>query len=131
MSEVAPETSGGAAPAVLIEGAEFEGLLVLPGPGRIDGHIRGEVIAAEDVWVGPNGVVEAHLDGHTVVIEGRVEGDVRARARIELRAGGRVRGRLSAPRLCIADGSVVDGPCEAGADAERPRDEPDRPPASP
>lgn len=131
MSDAAPDASGGDAPPVLVEGAEFEGLLVLPGPGRIDGRVRGEVIAAEDVWVGPSGVVEAHLDGHTVVIEGRVEGDVRARARIELRPGGRVRGALSAPLLCIADGSVVDGPCEAGAGGERAGDGPDRPPPSP
>ena len=98
-------------PVQLAAGASFEGVLVLPGPGRIDGRVRGEVIARDDVWVGPAGVVEAHLDGRTVVIEGRVEGDVRARSRIELRAGGQVRGHLRAPRLCMADGSVVDGSC--------------------
>lgn len=125
------EPAGEESPPVLVEGAEFEGLLVLPGSGRIDGRVRGEVIAHEDVWVGPNGVVEAHLAGRSVVVEGRVEGDVRAHELIELRAGGRVRGGLTAPRLCIADGSVVDGPCEAGADAEAPPDGPDPGPASP
>jgi cytoskeletal protein CcmA (bactofilin family) len=115
MSEPDVEPRPSAPAPALAEGAVFEGLLVLPGPGRIDGHIRGEVLAASDVWIGRSGVVEAHLDGDTVVIEGRVEGDVRARSRIEVRAGGRVRGRLSAPRLQMADGSVVDGPCETGA----------------
>jgi cytoskeletal protein CcmA (bactofilin family) len=115
MSErAAVAESSESAPPALVEGAVFEGLLVLPGPGRIDGRVRGEVMAGGDVWVGPTGVVEAHLSGRVVVIEGRVEGDVRARARIDLRPGGRVRGGLSAPRLVIADGSLVDGPCEAG-----------------
>lgn len=117
MSEVASATVREGGPPVLTEGALFEGLLVLPASGRIDGRVRGEVIAAQDVWVGPSGVVEAHLDGDTVVIEGVVEGDVRARSRIELRAGGRVRGNLTAPRLCIEEGSLVDGACEAGAAA--------------
>ena len=114
MPDEADDASLEAPPPVLAEGTVFEGLLVLPGPGRIDGRVCGEVVAAGDVWVGPTGVVEADLDGHTVVIEGRVEGDVRASSLIELRAGGRVRGGLSAPRLRIADGSVVDGLCEAG-----------------
>jgi cytoskeletal protein CcmA (bactofilin family) len=120
MSDAAPDATRQGGPPVLVEGAVFEGLLVLPGSGRIDGRVRGEVIATEDVWVGPNGVVEAQLAGHTVVIEGRVEGDVRARSLIELRTGGRVRGGLSAPRLRIADGCVVDGPCEAGPAPDAP-----------
>jgi cytoskeletal protein CcmA (bactofilin family) len=118
MSEESHDAAGVAPPPQLLEGAVFEGLLVLPGPGRIDGRVCGEVIAAGDVWVGPSGVVEAHLAGDTVVIEGRVEGDVRARSLIELRSSGQVRGGLSAPRLRIAEGSVVDGSCEAGAEPE-------------
>jgi cytoskeletal protein CcmA (bactofilin family) len=114
MSDAPDDAPARPSPAILVEGAVFEGLLVLPGPARIDGRICGEVLAAGDVWVGPSGVVEAHLDGGTVVIEGRVEGDVQAHSLIELRAGGRVRGRVSAPRLRMADGSIVDGPCETG-----------------
>lgn len=121
MSDALADATVEDAQTVLVEGAVFEGLLVLPGPGRIEGRVCGEVIAADDVWVGPTGIVEAALEGRIVVIEGRVDGDVRARSRIELRSGGRVRGGLSAPRLCIADGSVVDGPCEAGAAPEAPR----------
>jgi cytoskeletal protein CcmA (bactofilin family) len=114
MSEASLEAPARPSTPVLAEGAVFEGLLVLPGPARIEGRVCGEVLAAGDVWIGPSGVVEAHLDGNVVVIEGCVDGDVRARSRIELRAGGRVRGRLSAPSLCMAEGSIVDGPCEAG-----------------
>jgi cytoskeletal protein CcmA (bactofilin family) len=105
-------------PPVLPPGAVFDGVLVLPDPARIDGRVRGEILAASDVWVGPEGLVEADLEGGTIVIEGQVRGDVRARTLIELRSTGRVRGRLTAPRLRIADGSIVDGPCRAGSDSE-------------
>lgn len=99
---------------VLPEGASFEGLLVLPGPARIDGRVRGEVLAASDLWIGPSGRVEADLEVRAVTVEGQVEGDVIARERIDLRDGARVHGRVSAPRLTMAEGCVVDGECRAG-----------------
>ncbi len=107
-------------PPVLPEGACFEGLLVLPGPARIDGRVRGEILAASDVWVGPTGLVEADLEVRAVVIEGRVDGDVLARDRIELRSSARVRGRVTAPRLLMAEGCVVDGECAAGVVRKAP-----------
>lgn len=106
---------------VLAEGASFEGTLVLPGPARIDGRVRGEVLAASDVWVGPTGRVEADLDVRAVVIEGFVDGDVSASERIELRGGARVRGRVSAPRLAVAEGCTVDGRCSTGGAEAGPR----------
>jgi cytoskeletal protein CcmA (bactofilin family) len=102
---------------VLPAGAAFEGLLVLPGPARIDGRVRGEVLAASDVWIGRSGQVEADLEVRAVTIEGTVEGDVIARERIDLRGTARVHGRVSAPRLSMAEGSVVDGDCRAGETA--------------
>lgn len=104
---------------VLPAGAAFEGLLVLPGPARIDGRIRGEVLAANDVWIGPSGRVEADLEVRAVTIEGRVEGDVLARERIDLRGTAQVHGRVSAPRLTMAEGCVVDGECRAGGVPQR------------
>lgn len=116
MSEsVAPVSESTPRVPVLPAGARFEGLLVLPRPARIDGEVRGEVLAASDVWVGPSGRVEADLEGRSVIIEGLVVGDVSARERIELRGGARVRGRVSAPRLALAEGCVVDGSCSTGS----------------
>jgi cytoskeletal protein CcmA (bactofilin family) len=99
---------------VLPEGAVFEGLLVLPRPSRIDGCVRGEVLAASDVWVGPTGRVYADLEVRSIVIEGCVEGDVTAADRIELRGSARVRGNVAAPRIAMDEGCVVDGSCSAG-----------------
>jgi cytoskeletal protein CcmA (bactofilin family) len=100
---------------VLPEGAVFEGLLVLPRTSRIDGCVRGEVLAASDVWVGPAGRVIADLEVRAIVIEGCVEGDVTAAERIELRGTARVRGNVTAPRIAMDEGCVVDGSCSSGA----------------
>jgi cytoskeletal protein CcmA (bactofilin family) len=102
---------------ILPEGAVFDGLLVLPRTARIDGCVRGEVLAASDVWVGPSGRVQADLEVRAIVIEGCVEGDVTAAERIELRGTARVRGDVSAPRIAMDEGCIVDGTCSAGAAA--------------
>jgi len=62
-------------------GMAFEGLLVLPRRARIDGRLGGEVLAGGPVWVGPTGEVEADLEADSVVVEGRVHGNLRAPSR--------------------------------------------------
>lgn len=96
---------------VLPESAFFEGLLVLPGPARIDGRVRGEVLAASDLWVGPTGRIDADLEVRRLVIEGRVEGDVSASERLELRGRAHVVGSVSTPRLSVSDGCRIEGSC--------------------
>ena len=104
-----------ARPMVVIPAdAEFEGTLVLPRPARIDGRVRGCVLAESDVWVGESGFVGADLAADRIVVAGTVEGEVRARTSIELHATGRVRGGLTAPTLRLAEGAVVDGDCRSG-----------------
>ena len=118
-----PERS--AQPVVVVPaGAEFEGTLVLPMPARIDGLVRGRVLADSDVWIGEGGYVGADLAGDRIVVAGTVEGDVSARISIELHATGRVRGDLVAPSLRLAEGAVVDGECRSGRRATPPA--PDR-----
>ena len=52
-----------------------------------------------------------------LVVEGALEGDVRAARRVELRSTARVSGRIETPRLAIADGSFFQGACRAGDSA--------------
>lgn len=120
------EASNGWRPAapepVLRAGMEFRGILVLPGPARIDGRVCGEVIAGGPLWIGETGVVEADLEGDTVVVAGRVDGQITAFSRIELQPTAEVRGGLRAPLLVLAEGSQVNGPCRCGEALPDPRE---------
>ena len=108
-----PEAPPAAEP-ILLEGMSFEGLLVLPGPARIDGRVRGEVLAGGSVWVGPSGCVEADLEADAVFVEGRVEGNLRAQRSIHLGSAASVRGQLRAPNLSIEEGARIDGRVDCG-----------------
>lgn len=114
MTELAPAEEPA---AVLAPGAEFTGLLVLHGAARIDGGVRGEVMGARVLWVGPDAVIEADLEADEILVAGTVHGDLRGHRRIELRPGARIHGAVSTARLVMAEGSSIEGPCRAGPDA--------------
>lgn len=112
----APDTAerrahGEAVPILVGSGAAFDGLIELPGPGRIDGRVRGEVLATGALWLGPEAEVSARITAPEIVIEGVLEGDVRASGRVELRSTARVTARLRTPRLVLNEGSFFEGEC--------------------
>ncbi len=93
---------------------DFEGLLVLPKPARIDGRVHGTVMAGSSVWVGATGIVEADLEADVIVVEGTVLGDIRARTSIDLGPDAIVSGDMTGPRMTVAEGATVNGLCRCG-----------------
>jgi len=98
-----------ATPVVVGNGARFEGLLSFWGRARVEGAMRGEVHADGVLEVGPDATLAAHIEVDVLVVEGRVEGDVVARERVEIRDGGRVSAEVATPRLVLSEGGVLDG----------------------
>ena len=101
-------------PTAIRAGARFEGVIVLHRSARIDGQVHGQVLAQEAVWVGEEGRVEGRVEAGEVVVAGELSGEVRARNRIELLPTARVRASLETPRLALAEGSQLEGPCHTG-----------------
>jgi cytoskeletal protein CcmA (bactofilin family) len=110
-------------PTVLESGTRFEGLVAFRGVVRVDGLVLGHVIADGTLILGPQGELRGRIEADRVTVEGTCEGEIEARERIELRPTARVRGRITAPCVVIADGSLLDGHCEAGR--VRPAEAPD------
>jgi len=100
---------------LLARGTEFRGLVVIHGDARIEGCVRGEVVGAQRLEIGEAGALEARVEADELVVAGSLEGEVRARCRVELRATARVRGTIETPRLALADGALFDGRCRTGA----------------
>ena len=86
------ETSAGGSNAFLGKGSRVVGKLTFEGPVRIEGHVEGEIIAQDALTIGESAVINAQIVGNTVVIQGRVTGDVTARKRLKIRAPGKLNG---------------------------------------
>lgn len=69
------------------------------GGGEIEGAV---VVAAGAFWKG-------ELVADYVKVAGRIEGDVTARAKLELEATALVTGDLASPMIAIAEGAVYEG----------------------
>ncbi len=114
------------AQAHLGKGSRVEGKLTFEGSVKIDGYVEGEILAQETVIVGDSAVISAQVHAETVIIKGKITGDIVARKRVELRAPGRLMGNITTPSLVIHEGVVFEGHCSMGSGAEAKTDKPDR-----
>ena len=105
--------------ASLFKGSRVTGQLNFQGAARIDGIVDGEIQCQGMLVIGAGAEVRAKITGQTVVVHGRVEGNVIAKERLELVAPARLYGNIVTPRLTIAEGVVFDGDCSMGATKQK------------
>ena len=84
---------------------------------RVDGTIEGAVTTKGKVHVGKTGTLAAEVNGGTVVIEGKVKGNVTASDRVTLEATSNVAGDLTASKLVVHEGATYVGKVNVGPDA--------------
>ncbi len=113
--QTAVRTDGANIASIAIErNSKFSGQLKFSGAIAVDGQIEGEIVA-ERVVVHEGGVVNATVEGNTIVIAGTVKGDVYARGELEILASGVVHGSVTTPQISVRRGGRIDGRCAIGA----------------
>jgi cytoskeletal protein CcmA (bactofilin family) len=121
-----PRTSDPAAQAgdvycYLGKGSKFSGKLFFEGPVRIEGQVDGEISANDAVIIGETAVVTAQLKGASVVIAGKISGDIIAAKRVEIRPTAKVFGNLTTPILVVHDGALFEGHCTMNPEPKEDR----------
>lgn len=95
---------------VLTSDCEFKGALAFSGElelhGRLEGTIESEGGA---LTVGEQALIKAEIKVNDVLIYGKVQGNIYATGRIELRGKAEVYGDLYSNRLAMDDGAVFVG----------------------
>ena len=111
--------------AHLGKGSRVEGKLTFEGSVKIDGQVEGQIQAQHAVVVGENAVINAQIGADTIIIKGKVIGDITARKQVELRAPAKLTGNITTPSLVIHEGVVFEGHCSMGG-AENKLEKTDR-----
>ena len=105
--------------SIIGEGTRLAGEFDLNGLLRIDGEFFGKVRTKGKVLIGKSGVAVCKIFAGTVVIGGRVKGDIFATERIILLSTGVLIGNIITPRIVIEEGVLFDGTCEIIEDKDR------------
>jgi len=85
----------------------------------IDGDVQGKVrLSNACVTVGPNGRVNAEIEAREIVVDGSVQGNLKAGERARLGASCRVVGSVLSPRIGIEDGARLNGKIETVRSAQ-------------
>ncbi|MCL0087045.1 polymer-forming cytoskeletal protein [Thermodesulfovibrionales bacterium] len=90
------------------EGSEIEGNINTPGTMRIDGMVTGNVRAGR-VVLGKIAVLVGDVVAKSVVIGGRVEGNIAAEEFVDIKDTGKLFGDINSKRVSIIEGGVFVG----------------------
>ncbi len=101
---------------------------------EIHGTVEGSItLHRHQLMVGIEGIVKAEVEANSVLVIGRITGNVTATDVVEVKSGGYIGGDVIAPRIIMADGAIVIGALDMTAafpkDLER-HGPPTQPPTS-
>ena len=100
----------------LTDEAEFKGALAFSGDLQINGRLEGTIEAdGGKLTVGETAIIKADLKGQDIIILGKLQGNINAEGRVELRGKAQVYGDIKCANLHVEDGVVFVGRSETAA----------------
>src|SRR5271170_319503 len=86
----------------------------------VDGVVEGTIqLQSNNLVIGPNGQVRASIHAKGVAVQGKVEGNIRATERAELRKSAAVVGDIFTQRIAIEEGAYFKGKVDIQREAAK------------
>lgn len=105
---------------VLNSDVELKGSLKFVGELTFDGKLDGDISSEGTLLLGDNAVVKGTIDVGTVVVKGKVNGNVIAKDKIEIKAKTELFGDIRAAKLVIEEGVTFVGKSEVNPNKVSP-----------
>jgi len=109
---------------VLSTDVEIKGTVKFTNDLVVDGKIEGEIHSDGNLTVGENARLKAEIKTATVVVYGKVHGNITAAERVELKSSAEVVGDIKAKVLSIEAGAIFVGKSTVGTPANAPANAP-------
>lgn len=90
-------------------GSHLEGKLHFEDTFRVEGKLTGAVESEGSLYVGDRGEIRGEIRVAQLYVSGFVDAVVVATDRVEVAAGGRLQGEVTAPCLVIEEGAIFQG----------------------
>jgi cytoskeletal protein CcmA (bactofilin family) len=118
-SQAAPRSSSPQATRnVLSSDVEIKGSVKFTNDLVIDGKIEGQISSEGNLTIGENARIKAEISTATIIVYGKVHGNLTATDRIELKASAEVVGDIKAKVLSIEAGAIFVGKSTVGSPAQ-------------
>ena len=98
--------------------ASFKGDLRFESAAKVLGRFEGSITSKGKVHVADGSECKATIAAKEIAVEGRIEGNVEAGDRIEIRPTGIVMGDIVAARMIMAEGASINGHCHIGPNGQ-------------
>ncbi len=88
----------------------------------LDGEVEGMIeLHGHSLVIGPNGRVRARIQARDVIIHGKIDGNVQAMERVELRQSAVVVGDIVTRRIVMEEGAYFKGKIDVQKEAPKPQ----------
>jgi len=119
-------------PTLIGAGSHFEGQLRVSGPLSVGGTIIGDGVIDGALSIATGAHWQGTIEAQSAVIAGRITGDLKVEAKLEIGKTAVIHGRVWGRVIAIADGAIVDGeitvtgdqPVKRFAEKRAPRTDP-------
>jgi len=120
-SSAAPVTGGR---NVLSSDVEIKGKVKFSNDLIVDGKIEGEIISDGSLTVGENARLKAEIKTRSVVVHGKVHGNIHVTDRVELKKDAELVGDIVAATISIEPGAIFVGKSMVGTPTSKPEPNP-------
>jgi cytoskeletal protein CcmA (bactofilin family) len=97
---------------VLNSDVDLKGTLKFSGELTFDGKLDGEINSDATLHLGDNAVIKGNINVSTVVVRGKINGNITAREKIDIKSKAELFGDVRAPKLVIEEGVTFVGKSE-------------------
>jgi cytoskeletal protein CcmA (bactofilin family) len=111
---------------VLGTDVELKGTLKFSGELTFDGKLDGEINSEGTLNLGDNAIVKGNITANSVVVRGKVNGNVVAKEKIDIKTKAELFGDIRAPKLVIEEGVTFVGKTEVNPNKVAPLAPPSR-----
>ena len=97
---------------VLNSDVELKGTLKFSGELTFDGKLEGDINSDGTLNLGDNAVVKGNINAATIIMRGKINGNVIAKEKLDIKSKTELFGDIRAPRLAIEEGVTYVGKTE-------------------
>jgi cytoskeletal protein CcmA (bactofilin family) len=112
--------TSGTSKNVLGSDVEIKGNLKFSGELTFEGKLDGEIHTDGALNLGDTAVVNGNIDAQTVIVRGKVNGNITAKEKIEIKAKAELFGDIRASKLSVEEGVTFVGKTEVNPNKVSP-----------